>query len=88
MLYFLAWLTSFHMAYLKKLLAFSPMIALHRPISLDFRLPFSTSLYFTLRYLVSHSWISYVLPLSYHDSPYPIMFCLRLTLFYLVTFEE
>jgi hypothetical protein len=69
----------------QKLLAFSPIIALHLLISPHFRLPFSTSLYFTLRYLVSHSWISYVLPLSYHDSLYPIMVCLRLTLFYLVT---
>ena len=33
------------------LLAFLPIIALHRPTSLYFRLSFSTSLYFTLSYL-------------------------------------
>jgi hypothetical protein len=33
------------------LLAFLPIVALHRPTSLHFRLLFSTSLYFTLSYL-------------------------------------
>jgi hypothetical protein len=52
-------------------------LAYHRSPSPDFTPLQATFLYFALLYpklLVSHSWISYVLPPSYPDLPYHIMF--------------